>query len=102
MVGVLAYSAIGLLLSLLLSRALLVGLAYALLWEGAVVGAAPSASSLSVRGYVEGVLAAILGGGGGPELSARLGPLSSAILALAVTVLALALARGRLARMDLP
>ena len=101
-VGALAYSAIGLLLSLLLSRALLVGLAYALLWEGAVVGAAPSASSLSVRGYVQGVLAAILDGGGGPELSARLGPLSSTLLALVVTALALALARGRLDRMDLP
>lgn len=101
-VGVLAYSAIGLLLSLLLSRALLVGLAYALLWEGAVVGAAPSASSLSVRGYVEGVLAAILDGGGGPELTTRLGPLSATILALVVTLLSLALARGRLARMDLP
>src|SRR6266542_3057112 len=101
-VGVLAYSAIGLLLSLLLSRALLVGLAYALLWEGAVVGAAPSASSLSVRGYVEGVLAAILDNGGGPELATRLGPVSATTLALVVTVLALALARGRLARMDLP
>lgn len=101
-VGVLAYSAIGLLLSLLFSRALLVGLAYALLWEGAVVGVAPSASSLSVRGYVEGVLAAVLEGGGGPELSTRLGPLSSTILTLAVTTVALALARGRLARMDLP
>src|SRR6266511_2204496 len=100
--GVLADSAIGLLLSLLLSRALLVGLAYALLWEGAVVGAAPSASSLSVRGYVEGVLAAILDNGGGPELATRLGPVSATTLALVVTVLALALARGRLARMDLP
>lgn len=101
-VGALAYSAIGLLLSLLLSRALLVGLAYALLWEGAVVGVAPSASSLSVRGYVQGVLAAILDGGGGPELSTRLGPVSATVFALVVTVLALALARGRLARMDFP
>ncbi|HZD72511.1 MAG TPA: ABC transporter permease subunit [Actinomycetota bacterium] len=101
-VGALAYAAIGLLLSLLLSRALLVGLAYALLWEGAVVGAAPSASSLSVRGYVEGVLAAILDNGGGPELTTRLGPVSASILALVVTVTALLLARGRLARMDLP
>src|SRR6266536_2186539 len=100
--GVPAYSAIGLLLSLLLSRALLVGLADALLWEGAVVGAAPSASSLSVRGYVEGVLAAILDNGGGPELATRLGPVSATTLALVVTVLALALARGRRARLDLP
>jgi ABC-2 type transport system permease protein len=99
---VVAYSAIGLLLSLLLSRALLVGLAYALLWEGAVVGAAPSASSLSVRGYVDGLLAAILDSGGGPDLTTRLGPTSATTLALVVTVLALALARRRLARMDLP
>src|SRR6266702_4527539 len=85
-----------------LGSALLVGLAYALLWEGAVVGAAPSASSLSVRGYVEGVLAAILDNGGGPELATRLGPASATTLALVVTVVALVLARGRLARMDLP
>jgi len=101
-VGALAYCALGLLLSLLVSRALLVGLVYALLWEGAVVGVAPSASSLSVRGYVQGVLAAILDGGGGPELNARLGPVSATLLALIVTLLALTLARRRLARMDLP
>ncbi len=101
-VGAVTYAAIGVLLSLLISRALLVGLAYALLWEGAVVGVAPGASSLSVRGYVEGVLAAVLDGGGGPEVTTRLGPASATILALAVTVLALVLARGRLGRMDLP
>ncbi len=100
--GALAYCALGLLLSLLISRALLVGLAYALLWEGAVVGVAPSASSLSVRGYVQGVLAAILDHGGGPQLDARLGPVSATVLALVVTLLALALAHRRLGRMDLP
>ena len=101
-VGALAYCALGLMLSLLVSRALLVGLVYALLWEGAVVGVAPSASSLSVRGYVQGVLGAILDRGGGPQLSARLGPVSATILALVVTLAALTLARRRLARMDLP
>jgi ABC-2 type transport system permease protein len=100
--GVLVYSAIGVLLSLLLSRALLVGLAYALLWEGAVVGVAPSASSMSVRGYVEGILAAILDGGGGPALTTRLGPVSATVLALVVTLLALTVAQTRLTRMDLP
>ena len=100
--GVLVYSAIGVLLSLLLSRALLVGLAYALLWEGAVVGVAPSASSMSVRGYVEGILAAILDGGGGPALITRLGPVSATVLALVVTLLALTVAQTRLTRMDLP
>jgi ABC-2 type transport system permease protein len=98
-VGTLAYCALGVLLSLLIARALLVGLAYALLWEGAVVGVAPSASSLSIRGYTEGVLAAILSGGG-VDLTVRLGPVSASVLAAVVTMAALALAVLRLERMD--
>jgi ABC-2 type transport system permease protein len=98
-VGTLAYCALGVLLSLLIARALLVGLAYALLWEGAVVGVAPSASSLSIRGYTEGVLAAILSGGG-VDLTVRLGPVSASVLAAVVTSAALALAVLRLERMD--
>jgi ABC-2 type transport system permease protein len=100
-VGTLAYCALGMLLSLLMARALLVGLAYALLWEGAVVSVAPSASSLSIRGYAEGVLAAVLHGGG-LGLDTRLGPVSSTVLAALVTVAALALAVRRLERMDIP
>jgi ABC-2 type transport system permease protein len=100
-VGTLAYCAVGLLLSLLIARALLVGLAYALLWEGAVVSVAPSASSLSIRGYTEGVLAAILRGGG-LDFSVRLGPVSASVLAAVVTLAALVLAVRRLERMDIP
>jgi ABC-2 type transport system permease protein len=95
-----AYCALGLALSLWASRALLIGLVYAVVWEGAVVGSAPAASSLSVRGYAEGVLDAILRGSGGPTLGARLGPVSATVLALVVTVAALALAIRRLTRMD--
>ena len=101
-VGTLAYCALGLLLSLLMARALLVGLAYALLWEGAVVSVAPSAASLSIRGYTEGVLAAVLRGGGGLGLETRLGPVSATVLAAVVTLAALALAVRRLERMDIP
>jgi ABC-2 type transport system permease protein len=101
LVGTLAYCALGVLLSLLMARALLVGLAYALLWEGAVVSVAPSAASLSIRGYTEGVLAAVLRGGG-LGLETRLGPVSSTVLAAVVTLAALALAARRLERMDLP
>ena len=100
-VGTLAYAALGMLLSLFMARALLVGLAYALLWEGAVVSAAPSASSLSIRGYTEGVLAAVLRGGG-VELTTRLGPVSATVLATVVTLAALVLAVRRLERMDIP
>jgi ABC-2 type transport system permease protein len=100
-VGTLAYCAVGLLLSLLIARALLVGLAYALLWEGAVVSVAPSASSLSIRGYTEGVLAAVLRGGG-LDFTVRLGPVSATVLAAVVTLAALVLAVRRLERMDIP
>jgi ABC-2 type transport system permease protein len=100
-VGTLAYCALGVLLSLLMARALLVGLAYVLLWEGAVVSVAPSPSSLSIRGYTEGVLAAVLHGGG-LDLPTRLGPVSATVLAAVVTLAALALAVRRLERMDIP
>jgi ABC-2 type transport system permease protein len=100
-VGTLAYCALGLLLSLLMARALLVGLAYALLWEGAVVSVAPSAASLSIRGYTEGVLAAVLRGGG-LGLDTRLGPVSATVLAAVVTLAALFLSVRRLERMDIP
>jgi ABC-2 type transport system permease protein len=98
-VATLTYCALGVLLSLLFGRALLVGLAYALLWEGALVSVAPSASSLSVRGYAEGVLASIVARSG-LDFSARLGPLSATLLAVVVTLLALTLAVRRLERMD--
>jgi ABC-2 type transport system permease protein len=97
-VGALAYCALGVLLSLLMARAVLVGLAYALLWEGAVVSVAPSASSLSIRGYTEGVLAAVLSGGA--DFTVRLGPVSASVLAAVVTLAALGLAVLRLERMD--
>jgi ABC-2 type transport system permease protein len=100
LVGALAYCALGLLLSLLMARAVLVGLVYALLWEGAVVSVAPSASSLSIRGYTEGVLAAVLSGGG-VDVTVRLGPVSASVLAAVVTLAALGLAVLRLERMDI-
>jgi ABC-2 type transport system permease protein len=99
-VGTLTYCAVGVLLSLLIARALLVGLAYALLWEGALVSVAPSASSMSVRGYAEGVLAAVVARSG-LDFTTRLGPLSATLLAAVVTLLALVLAVRRLERMDL-
>jgi ABC-2 type transport system permease protein len=100
LVGALAYCALGLLLSLMMARAVLVGLVYALLWEGAVVSVAPSASSLSIRGYTEGVLAAVLSGSG-VDFTVRLGPVSSSVLAAVVTLAALGLADLWLERMDI-
>jgi ABC-2 type transport system permease protein len=98
--GAIAYTALGSLLGLVTSRALLIGLAYVLLWEGVVAGAAPSAAALSVRGYTEALLAAIVD----PEglgFSARLGPLAALMGGLLVAAAAMALAARRLNRMDL-
>lgn len=100
LVGAAAYCALGVALSLLASRALLIGLAYALIWEAAVVSVAPAAASMSVRGYATGVFDAIVRGSG-LTLDARLGPVSSVVLALFVTLAALGLAVRRLTRMDL-
>jgi ABC-2 type transport system permease protein len=98
--GALVYGALGLLLSLFIARALLVGLVYTVLWEGALVSVAPSASSLAVRGYAEGVLAAVTASDG-PAVPARLGPVSAVVLAAVVTLLALAFATRRLSHMDI-
>ena len=96
-----AGATVGIWLIIAMLFTLLVGLAYALLWEGAVVSVAPSASSLSIRGYTEGVLAAVLRGGG-LELTTRLGPVSATVLAAVVTLAALVLSVCRLERMDIP
>jgi hypothetical protein len=55
---------------------------------------------MSVRGYAEGVLAAVVARSG-LDFTTRLGPLSATLLAAVVTLLALVLAVRRLERMDL-
>lgn len=98
--GAVAYTALGTLLGLVTSRALLIGLIYVLLWEGVVVGVAPSAAALSVRGYTEGLLNAVVT----PEglgFPARLGPVAALVGGLVVALVAMALAARRLGAMDL-
>jgi ABC-2 type transport system permease protein len=100
LVGTLAYSALGLLLGLVMSRALLVGLAYALIWEGTISAVAPSAATLSIRGYTEGILSAAVQPDG-LAFATRLGPVTSLVAALAVAAIGFLLASQRLRRMDL-
>lgn len=98
--GAFAYTALGSLLGLVTSRALLIGLAYVLLWEGVVAGVAPSAAALSIRGYTEGLLSAMVTPVG-LGFDTRLGPLAAVIGALVVAAAVMAVAARRLARMDL-
>ena len=97
--GTVAYCAVGVLLSLLTSRALVVGLAYMLLWEGTLVGLAPGLAAVSIRGLAESLFEAVLSEPG--RVGAEVGPLQAALTALAVTVAAVWIAARRFERIDL-
>ncbi len=57
--GSFVYSAIFLALSVFTSRGLIIGLGYALLWEGLLAGALPGTQLLSVREYIRGIVATL-------------------------------------------
>lgn len=59
--GAVAYTALFLLVGLLVRRALLVGILYVLLWEGTVAALSTAAAHLSVRYYAFGIFAGVLG-----------------------------------------
>jgi ABC-2 type transport system permease protein len=91
-----AYVALFTLLSLLLSRAVLLGLAYLVLWEGLLAGTAPAFRNLSVGAYANRIA-------GAPWVDAPFAMAdTSVVLAvltlIAVTVLAVGAAAVRLPR----
>ena len=85
-VGALEYTTVFLALSLLTSRALVIGLAYVVIWEGVVAGLFAGTRILSVRQHALAVADAAGEGAISAELSAGIG------LAMAVGVAALAFA----------
>jgi ABC-2 type transport system permease protein len=98
-VGALEYTAVFVALSLVTSRALIVGLAYVVVWEGVVAGLFAGTRTISIRQHVLAVAEA-LGGGNAADV-ADLG-LGVAIGAIAlVTVGAAVLAVRRLETVEL-
>lgn len=95
------YAAVFVAVGLILRRALIAGIIYILVWEGAIATVAPSAERVSLtawgRAITDGGLVD-LEQGLVPTLSAT----SGAIVLIAVTLAAVALAGWRLGRMDLP
>jgi ABC-2 type transport system permease protein len=85
-------------LSLFTSRALVIGLLYVLVWEGALAGLFPGIHFLSVRQYVLGIADA-LGAHGDP---AALEPVTAVVLAVVVIGVSLALAIRRLGAFEIP
>jgi ABC-2 type transport system permease protein len=59
LIGSYLYVAIFLTLSVATSRGLIIGLAYALIWEGVVAGLLPGSQVLSVREYIGGIAQAL-------------------------------------------
>ena len=99
-VGSLAYSSLFMLLSVLTSRALLVGLAYAFIWEGVITNFAPGVQRFSIREYTASVAEAAADTN--PWVfEADLGITYSIILIVVVTVVAAGLAVRRLSRFEL-
>lgn len=98
--GSFAYSALFLMFSLLTSRALLAGLAYAFIWEGVITSFAPGVQRASVREYTLGI-ADLVSGAPASVIDADLGGVLSIVLMAAVSAIAVAVAARRLARFEL-
>ena len=96
-VGVIAYSALFVLVGLLLKNSIVWGLGYILIWEGIVAAFGSFAAKLAIRGYTRSIITAIT------EIDLDLGDLSLAAgvaVPLAASVVALVLASIRLRSMD--
>lgn len=98
--GSLAYSSLFVLLSLVTSRALFAGLAYAFIWEGVITNFAPGVQRFSIREYTASIAEAAADAN--PWVfEADLGTTYSVILVVIVTVVAAGLAVRRLSRFEL-
>jgi ABC-2 type transport system permease protein len=96
-VGVVAYSALFVLLGLLLKNSIVWGLGYIMIWEGLIAAFGSFAAKLAIRGYTRSILTSIT------EIDLDLGDLSLAagvIVPLVVAAVALVLAGARLRAMD--
>jgi ABC-2 type transport system permease protein len=96
--GALEYTAIFLALSLVTSRALVVGLAYVVVWEGAVAGLFDGTRIMSVRQHSLAVADAIADGG---AITAALEIEPALVVGAIVTVAAMVLAVRRLETVEL-
>jgi len=98
MVGALEYTAVFLALSLVTSRALVIGLAYVVVWEGVVAALFAGTRVLSIRQHALAVADAL---GGGDAAQAELGVGVALAVGIVVALLAAALAIRRLERVEL-
>jgi ABC-2 type transport system permease protein len=99
LVGALAYDSVFALLSIVTSRALIAGLVYVFLWEGAVTSIFTGTRYLSVRHYTLG-LADWLAGTRLRYLDAYVGGVTALVLVTLVTIACVLLANRRLEELE--
>ena len=95
LVGVFAYTAVFILLSVATSRALLIGLGYVFIWEGLITELFSGARYLSIRQYCLGIADSIASVSS-QDFDATVGGPEAFILAMVVAATALFLAVRRL------
>jgi ABC-2 type transport system permease protein len=98
--GAVVYAAVFLALSLVTGRALIAGLAYVLIWEGALASFFSGIRFLSVRQYALGIADAA--GVGGTVTSNTLEPVLAVGLSIVVVAVALVIAVRRLQAFEVP
>jgi ABC-2 type transport system permease protein len=96
LIGSFLYAAIFLVLSSITTRGLIIGLAYALIWEGLVAGLLPGSQVFSVREYLTGIVQTLTPQAVGESLVGTGGFLYAAV----AFVLVLAIGSVRLARYE--
>jgi ABC-2 type transport system permease protein len=98
-VGSICYVSLFLALSLFTRRALVIGIGYMLVWEGALSFMLPGIANLSIRQYALGASAAIYQL---PVEEARLSASTALILSAVLVVVSLSIATWRLMRFEMP
>ena len=96
-IGIVAYSAVFLLLGLLLKNSIVWGIGYILIWEGVVAAFGSFAAKLAIRGYTRSIITAQT------DIDLDLGDLSLAVgvtVPLIAAIVALVLSTIRLNRLD--
>jgi ABC-2 type transport system permease protein len=98
--GIIAYSAVFVLVSLLVARALLAGIVYALVWESLLGRYLTGLKVVSIRHYTESIL---VGMADDPDiaLSGATGVTTSWIVIVVVTIVSILLATWRLRNFNL-
>jgi ABC-2 type transport system permease protein len=96
--GSVIYNAVFIMISVVTTRAIAVGLLYALIWEGVLGNLVPGARLLSVGQYCLGIANSIAHD---PSLGAALTLSTAVVMGLLVTVVALVVAARRLASFSL-